>query len=365
MIFSQILNFTTENLIFSESFGSLNTNLLSSNCDFIFLLSFYSDSVLLNFEDDVNLYSKSLITYINQIEDLDLYNNLENITSVYHYSIPNVRLSYPEPFIASPSFMHSDLWFVHILVYQYWLWFIFFFFIFFFFLTFLCTLRWCNMRIRPRRETRGVSRSKCGDLITATVPVTWATSFIVNESTDAIDYYDGFGTTELFIGVRVYQWGWEYYYPKDIDLNYNIKPSYSSFVGNSLKYTKTSDLNLQSNNFWKYYQNKSSDQVITPAHMLVIPSDNYKLLNFFNFNDFGSSSIQEMNAFKKIRMFSKTYTSNLSFVPNNYSNKYKTLSSLYINDSIFTDSYLYGLKRQHNFLSTSAINFNFKNKNCL
>jgi hypothetical protein len=211
------------------------------------------------------------------------------------------------------------------------------------------------MRIRPRRETRGVSRSKCGDLITATVPVTWATSIIVNESTDAIDYYDGFGTTELVIGVRAYQWGWEYYYPKDIDLNYNIKPSYSAFVGNSLKYTKTSDLNLQSNNLWKYYQNKATDQVITPAHLLVIPNDNYKLLNFINFSDIGSSNVQEINAFKKIRMFSKTYTSNLTFVPNSYTQKFKTFSNLYLNDSSFTDSYLYGLKRQHNYLSSSSL----------
>jgi len=106
--------------------------------------------------------------------------------------------------------------------------------------------------------------------------------------------------------------------------------------------------------------------------------DNYKLLNFLNFNDVGSSSVQEMNAFKKIRMFSKTYTSNLVFVPNNYSSKYKTISNLYINDSLFTDSYLYGLKRQHNFLSANStfnnqstflnlnsvnkfVNFNFKN----
>ena len=211
------------------------------------------------------------------------------------------------------------------------------------------------MRIRPRRETRGVSRSKCGDLITATVPVTWATSIIVNESTDAVDYYDGFGTTELVIGVRAYQWGWEYYYPKDIDLNYNIKPSYSAFVGNSLKYTKTSDLNLQSNNLWKYYQNKATDQVITPAHLLVIPNDNYKLLNFINFSDIGSSNVQEINAFKKIRMFSKTYTSNLTFVPNSYTQKFKTFSNLYLNDSSFTDSYLYGLKRQHNYLSSSSL----------
>ena len=61
------------------------------------------------------------------------------------------------------------------------------------------------MRIRPRRETRGVSRSKCGDLITACVPVTWAASIIVSESTDAGDFYDGFGTAELTLGIRAYQ----------------------------------------------------------------------------------------------------------------------------------------------------------------
>lgn len=327
---------------------------------------------------NIDFNTKSLITYIDQIEDIALFNNLENVTAVYHYSVPNVKLYYPEPFIASPTFIHNDLWFVHILVFQYWLWFIFIFIIVFFFLTYLCTLRWCNMRIRPRRETRGVSRSKCGDLITATVPVTWAISIIINESTDAIDYHDGFGTTELVVGVRAYQWGWEYYYPKDIDLNYNIKPSYSAFVGNSLKYTKSSDTTLRANNLWKYYQNKTTDQVITPAHILALPMDNYKLLNFLNFNDVGANSLQEINAFKKIRMFSKTYTSNLTFVPNNYSSKYKNFSNLYINDSLFADSYLYGLKRQHNFLSSTSIlnnqstflnmssvnkfiNFNFKN----
>ncbi len=372
-------NFINESLLLSENFFENNDALLASNYNFLFYLSDYSNFNTLKFFNDSSLYTKSLILFINQGDDLDLYKNLENITSIYHYSIPNVKLCYPEPFIASPSFMHTDLWFVHILVYQYWLWFFFIFIIVFFFLTFLCTLRWFNMRVRPRRETRGVSRSKCGDLITATVPVTWATSIIVNESTDAIDYYDGFGTTELVVGIRAYQWGWEYYYPKDIDLNYNIKPSYSSFVGNSLKYTKSSDITLKANNLWKYYQNKSTDQIITPAHLLVLPMDNYKLLNFLNFNDIGSNSIQEINAFKKIRMFSKTYTSNLIFVPNDFSNKYKNFSTLYINDSLYSDSYLYGIKRQHNFLSSNAllnnqstflnlssvnkfINFNFKNK---
>jgi hypothetical protein len=211
------------------------------------------------------------------------------------------------------------------------------------------------MRVKPRRETRGVSRSKCGDLITATVPVTWAASIIVSETTDAIDYYDGFGTTELVVGVRAYQWGWEYYYPKDIDLNYNIKQNYSTFVGNSLKYNQTSMTNLSSNNLWKFYQNKVSDSVITPAHLLVLPLDNFKTLNFLNFNDIGINTLNEANSFKKIKMFSKTFTSNLLFIPNDYSNKYKIFSNLFINDNIYVDSYLYGLKRQHNFLSTKSI----------
>lgn len=211
------------------------------------------------------------------------------------------------------------------------------------------------MRVRPRRETRGVSRSKCGDLITACVPVTWAASIIINESTDAIDYYDGFGTTELVVGIRAYQWGWEYYYPKDLDLNYNLKSNYSTFTGNSLKYNRTTDLNLRSTNLWKYYQNKSFDHVVTPAHLLALPTDNYKLVNFMNFNDIGSNTIYESNAFKKIKMFSKTYTSDLSFLPNDYSSKYKQLSSLYVNDNSFEDTYLYGLKRQHNFLSSYSV----------
>ena len=72
-------------------------------------------------------------------------------------------------------------------------------------------------------------------------------SIIVHESTDSMDLNDGFGTAELVVGVRAYQWGWEYYYPRSIDLNYNVRPSYSSFVGNSLKYNFASSKTLSSN----------------------------------------------------------------------------------------------------------------------
>lgn len=218
------------------------------------------------------------------------------------------------------------------------------------------------MRIKPRRETRGVSRSKCGDLITACVPVSWATSIIVSESTDAIDYFDGYGTTELVIGIRAYQWGWEYYYPKDLDLSYNLKKNYSTFIGNSLKYEKSSSLSSGSKNFWKFYQNKNFDQIITPAFLLVTPFDNFKLFNFLNFNDIGAHSLHEMNAFKKIKMISKTYTSDLFFAFNDYTNKYKFFSNMYCNDYLFLKSFSYGLKRQHNFLSSKTY---FNNNNFL
>ena len=301
---------------------------------------------------------------INQSENLNYFKNFENIKSIYHYSIPNTKLCYPEPFIASASFMHSDLWFVHILIYQYWLWFIFIFLIIFFFLTFLTVVRWCNMRTRPRRETRGVSRSKCGDLITACVPVSWATSIIVNESTDAIDFYDGFGTTELVVGIRAYQWGWEYYYPKDIDINYNIKKNYSAFIGNSLKYNTSSELNLKSNNLWKFYQNKTTDSVITPAHLLLFSTDNNKLLNFLNFNDLGTNSLSEASAFKKIKTFSKLNVYNTSHVLF-FNDKYKNFSKIYFNDTSYSNSNYYGIKRQHTYLTANSYNngnFTFLNQ---
>jgi len=297
----------------------------------------------------------SLVDYVNQTDNLGFYNNLENITSIYHYSIPNTKLNYPEPFVASSSFIHSEMWYMHILTYQYWLWFAFTTLITVFFTLLLITLRWCNIRVRPKRETRGVSRAKCGDLITACVPVSWAASIIVSETTDAIDYYDGSGTTEFVVGIRAYQWGWEYYYPKDIDLNYNVKNNYSSFIGNSLKYNSTTGLNLSSNNFWKFYQNKASDQVITPAHLLILPSDNLKLLNLKSYKDIGASTIDESTAFKSIKMGSKTFNSNLVFTPSALQSRFTTISNLYQNEDVFLNSYLYGMKRQHNFLNNSAL----------
>lgn len=350
MISTHFLYFSNEFFTITEDFNLKQNYFEYDNFLFFF---FFNDLFLPNFLNINEFFNTNLeivIDFIDQLEEIES-ENLENIKSVYHYSIPNTKLSYPEPFIASATFMHSDLWFVHILIFQYWLWFIFVFLIVFFFVTFICVVRWCNMRIRPRRETRGVSRSKCGDLITACVPVSWATSIIVSESTDAIDYFDGFGTTEMVVGIRAYQWGWEYYYPKDLDLNYNIKNNWSSFVGNSLKYNSSSEVNVKNNNLWKFYQNKNLDNVITPAHLIILPSDNNKVLNFLNFSDIGASPINESAAFKKVRMFSKFSSLNLINPSFDFSSKYSYFFKNFFDKNTFLDSIWPGIKRQHNYLN--------------
>ena len=278
-----------------------------------------------------------------------------NVGSLLQFTIPDGKLFYPEPFIASPSYLHSDLTYLHLFQYWYWLWFMFIFLICFFFISFVCTVRWCTNRVRPRRETRGVSRSKCGDLITACVPVTWAMSIIVNESTDAIDLNDGFGTAELVVGVRAYQWGWEYYYPRSIDLNYNVRPSYSTFIGNSLSYKFSSSKNLSTNMLWRAYQNKLEDRVITPAHLILLPNEEGSSFNFLNFQNIGVNTLQESSAFSKIRNATKVYNTHLVHTPNSLSNKYNLLTSLYEDDSSFHTSSSFGVYKQHNLLSVSSL----------
>lgn len=170
---------------------------------------------------------------------------------IFNYSVPNIKLYYPEPFIATPSYIHDDFWFIHIVIYQYWLWFFFISLIVFFFISFLVAVRWNNIRFRPGRETRGVSRSKCGDLITATVPVSWASSIIIHESTDAIEFYDGFGSTEMAVGIRAYQWGWEYYYPRNVDL-LDWNDTKTAYIGNSIKYPVNNWNDINQNIFKNY-----------------------------------------------------------------------------------------------------------------
>ena len=277
------------------------------------------------------------------------------VISTLNFTIPEGKLFYPEPFIASPSYLHTDLTYIHLFQYWYWVWFVFVFLICFFLISFISVVRWNSNRSRPRRETRGVSRSKCGDLITACVPVSWAISIIVSESTDAADLNDGFGTSELVVGVRAYQWGWEYYYPKSIDLHHTTKSSGSSYVGHSLRYGHSSGQNLSTNYLWKMYQHKSDDKILTPAHLLLTPLDSGNATNFLSFQDIGTNTLAESNAFAKIRNSTKVYNSHLAQTNSTFSKKFADLNSLYVDENTYLRSGVFGVEKQHNLTSISSL----------
>jgi len=124
-------------------------------------------------------------------------------------------------------------------------------------------------------------------------------------------------------------------------------------------YNKASGATTEGNSLWKFYQNNLTDGVITPAHLLVLPNDNAKVLNHLNFNDIGANTLKESQAFKKIRQSSKTFTSNLVLTPGTFVGKYNSLHDLYLRDSSLSDSGSYGNVRQHNLTATLAsINVN-------
>ena len=266
---------------------------------------------IINFilQDYLIFFNLNTLNYIkSNLYNTYIDNDLINLPT-YHFTTPNIKLYYPEPFIASGTFLHYDIWFLHIAIYQYWLWFFFIYIIIFFVISFIITLRWCNIRIKPQRETRGVSRSKCGDLITATVPVSWACSIIIHESTDAIEYYDGFGTTEMAVGIRAYQWGWEYYYPKDIDLNYQLHSNNSLYFGKSLYYNQQNEVTSDSNKYLNYSKNKDiADLSIFSTSKLIFNSNNYSIWDFKNFGlsktaiQWAHKSITDDRIFEKYEM---------------------------------------------------------------
>jgi heme/copper-type cytochrome/quinol oxidase subunit 2 len=310
---------------------------------------------LSNSKNDVDLMCQIFPSYEDIICELDMWSRYGEETLQYVDSTPDLKLYYPEPFIASPSFVHEELWFIHILHYQHWLWFMFISLVMFYFITFINVVRWCNLRTKPKRETRGVSRSKCADLITACVPVSWAASIIISETVDATDYYDGFGTGEIVVGIRAYQWGWEYFYPKGIDLNYNVKPSYSEMVGNSLKYNNSSSTNTETNSVWKSYQNKNLQSLSnSPSHVLISPMGKDSSINFTNYSKVGLSTLKDSSAFKKIQYHSKVNPQSLYSDSSNYSQRYNKLFSLYLSSNSLNESYNYGTFRQHGYSNLSS-----------
>ena len=90
-----------------------------------------------NLDELINFFPERMLHF----ENFEL-SSLELDESVFEtLSTPDLKIFYPEPFIASPSFVHEDLWFLHILHFQHWLWFFFISLIMFFFITFVNVVR--------------------------------------------------------------------------------------------------------------------------------------------------------------------------------------------------------------------------------
>jgi hypothetical protein len=73
-----------------------------------------------------------------------------------------------------------------------------------------------------------------------------------------------------------------------------------------------------------------------------------------DFNNIGYDTLKESSAFKKIHIFSKTFTNNLVSSISTISTKYKQVNKLHTTDNLFSLTNNYGLARQHEFLSTKA-----------
>jgi len=68
--------------------------------------------------NDITKLTEFFPERVMYFENFEL-SNLENDEGVFEaLSTPDLKIFYPEPFIASPSFVHEDLWFLHILHFQ-------------------------------------------------------------------------------------------------------------------------------------------------------------------------------------------------------------------------------------------------------
>lgn len=86
-----------------------------------------------------------------------------------------------------------------------------------FFLVYFFTAISQNTELRrPVRETRGFSRAQVGDAMTAVIPLTWSISMLMHASLFSTNFDDNVAATTFSFTVIAYQWGWNYYFPKDI-----------------------------------------------------------------------------------------------------------------------------------------------------
>jgi hypothetical protein len=90
------------------------TNLVSTS-----LKNYVTDILLITpTHNDISMLTEFFPEKVMHFENFEL-STLEPDEGVFEaLSTPTLKIFYPEPFIASPSFVHEDLWFLHILHFQ-------------------------------------------------------------------------------------------------------------------------------------------------------------------------------------------------------------------------------------------------------
>lgn len=138
-------------------------------------------------------------------------------TNTFSPTAAQTRLFYPRSFTASSSLNAlNSPWFIDYGHLTFW----FFFLCTFLLVMWLVTLHNLtskNIETRwPRRETRGFSRAQAGDVMTAVLPLTWSVTMLLHASTHSLNFDENTAATTFSFTVMAYQWGWNYYFPKDI-----------------------------------------------------------------------------------------------------------------------------------------------------
>jgi hypothetical protein len=86
---------------------------------------------------------------------------------------------------------------------------------------------------------------------------------------------------------------------------------------------------------------------------LLVPSDNAKIVSLLNFNDIGANSLVESNAFKKIRLFTKSNNNDLFNSYSYFNNKFNNFAKIVQLEPAVLDSSAFNTKRQISFLNSS------------
>lgn len=76
----------------------------------------YTDSYS-NYDVLFGSFNQTATTAYPESELISEHASTSNIHNLIQFTIPDGKLFYPEPFIASPSYLHSDISFLHIFQY--------------------------------------------------------------------------------------------------------------------------------------------------------------------------------------------------------------------------------------------------------